>query len=164
MRKFYGQIIDLLMKAVKLARATGIQNLFQPGLIKEMIIADALGHELITTKRGADARNPSDHSAVYEYLSFVEGGSGQLDRMFKEPAEKRQTSLNRIRRNSSIYFAVFYKANQVKLKTVYKIEPDVVLKEAENKLDRSRNAISHIAFSEDWIKQNGAVIYKDADV
>ena len=86
----YGKIISLVRKASKLARSVGIQNILQPGLIKEMIIAELLGHELITTKRNADAMDPDNPSIVYEYLSCKEGGAGQLDRMFKEPEEKKE--------------------------------------------------------------------------
>lgn len=46
----YRKIIALVIKAAKLARTVGIHNLLQPGLVKEMIIADLLGHELITTR------------------------------------------------------------------------------------------------------------------
>lgn len=51
-----------------------------------MIIADILGHELIHSKRDADARARDDPDEKYEYPSCKEGGSGQLDRMFREPA------------------------------------------------------------------------------
>ncbi len=47
----YHQIIDLVLKASKLAQAIGISNLFQPGLVKEIIIADILEHQLIHSKR-----------------------------------------------------------------------------------------------------------------
>ena len=56
----YRQIIALVLKASELARSVGIPNLLQPGLVKEMIIADILGHELITSKRDADARDPNE--------------------------------------------------------------------------------------------------------
>ena len=67
-----------------------------------MIIADPLGHDLITSKRDADACDPNDPTIKYEYLSCKEGGSGQLDRMFKEPPEKRAESLARITRNAMV--------------------------------------------------------------
>ena len=72
--KVYRKTIDLVIRAAELARTVGIHNLLQTGLVKEMIIADILGHELITTKRNADACNPNDPSEVYEYLSCKEGG------------------------------------------------------------------------------------------
>ena len=101
-RQIYGRIIDLVLKAADLARSVGINNLLQPGLVKEMIIADILGHELIHTKRDADAHAVGDPRIRFEYLSCKEGGSGQLDRMFKHPSDKRSESLARITRNTKI--------------------------------------------------------------
>jgi len=147
-RDIYRKIIELVLKAAQLARSVGINNLLQPGLIKEMIIADILGHELIHTKRNADAHAPGNPSEKYEYLSCKEGGSGQLDRMFKAPPEKRKESLARISRNHRIYFAVFYEKEQTKCKVIYEIMPDVLLTEAERQLDRSSNDISHVGFTE----------------
>lgn len=84
-RNIHRQIIRLVIQAAELAQTVGIANLLQPGLVKEMIIADILGHELIHSKRDADAHAPGNPDEKYEYLSCKEGGSGQLDRMFKEP-------------------------------------------------------------------------------
>ena len=161
-REIYRKIIELVLKAAKLARSIGITNLLQPGLVKEMIIADILGHALIHSKRDADAHAPSDPNRKYEYLSCKEGGSGQLDRMFKEPADKRAESLRRITRNDKVYFAVFYTDNQTKPKVIYELDPNVVVAEAERQLNRSRNVISHVGFSEDWARRNGTIVYKDS--
>jgi hypothetical protein len=57
--------------------------------------------------------------------------------------------------------AVFYKQNQLKLKTIYELDPGVALEEAERQLDRSRNVISHVGFSIKWAAQNGKVVYED---
>ncbi len=162
-REIIRRIIGLVVKAQELARSIGIANLLQPGLIKEMIIADVLGHELISSKREADACDPNDSSIKYEYLSCKEGGTGQLDRMFKEPQVKRAESLARITRNRKVYFAVFYKQNQIKLKAIYELEPSVVLEETERQLDRSRNVISHVGFSINWAARNGKLVYQDKD-
>jgi hypothetical protein len=83
--------------------------------------------------------------------------------MFKEPADKRAESLNRIWRNRKVYLAVFYASNQTKIKIIYELEPSVVVAEAERQLDRSRNAISHVGFSENWARQNGVVVYEDGE-
>lgn len=117
-RELYRKIIELVLKAAELARSIGISNLLQPGLVKEMIIADLLGHELIHSKRDADAHAVGNPREKYEYLSCKEGGTGQLDRMFKEPPHKRAESLRRITRNHKVYFAVFYAANQTKCKVI----------------------------------------------
>lgn len=154
------RIIKLVINAQELALKIGIPNILQPGLVKEMIMAETLGHELIHSKRDADACDPDDPSIKYEYLSCYEGGSGQLDRMFKEPQEEREKSLYRIWRNKKIYLAIFLKSNPLKIKVIYEIEPKVLVKETERQLDRSRNAISHVGFSENWAIDNGKVVYK----
>jgi len=158
-QKVIAEIIKLVIKAQELALSIGIPNLLQPGLVKEMIISEALGHELITSKRDADARDKNDPSIKYEYLSCYEGGTGQLDRMFKAPPAKRAESLTRITRNKKIYLAIFYKKNPLKIKVIYEIEPNVLLRETERQLDRSSNVISHVGFSENWAQSNGQVVF-----
>lgn len=160
-QKVISEIIKLVIKAQELALSIGIPNLLQPGLVKEMIISEALGHELITSKRDADARDKKDPSIKYEYLSCYEGGTGQLDRMFKAPPDKRAESLSRITRNKEIYLAIFYKKNPLKIKVIYEIEPNVLLRETERQLDRSSNDISHVGFSENWAKENGRAVFQD---
>ena len=153
------RIISLVIKAQELALKIGIPNILQPGLVKEMIIADTLGHNLIHSKRDADACDPNNPGIKYEYLSCYEGGTGQLDRMFKEPTEEREKSLSRVWRNKKIYFAIFYTENPLKIKTIYEIEPEVWVEQTERQLDRSRNSISHVGFSENWAKENSRVVY-----
>ncbi|MGL4593204.1 MAG: hypothetical protein ACRC2T_17620 [Thermoguttaceae bacterium] len=159
--EIYRQIVSLVLKAAELARSIGISNILQPGLVKEMMIADILGHDLISSKRDADACSRTNPNEKYEYLSCKEGGSGQLDRMFKEPPEKREESLLRITRNKKIYLAIFYKNNQTQCKVIYELEPSDVCVETVRKLERSRNSISHVGFSEKWAKQYGRVVYHD---
>ncbi|MFH1001376.1 MAG: hypothetical protein V1783_11125 [Bacteroidota bacterium] len=160
-QKIISKIIELVIKAQELALSIGIPNILQPGLVKEMIISKTLGHELITSKRDADACDKKDPSIKYEYLSCYEGGTGQLDRMFKSPADKRAESLYRITRNKMIYLAIFYKKNPLKIKIIYEIQQGVLLKETERQLNRSSNKISHVGFSEEWAKEHGRVIYQD---
>lgn len=160
-KKIISKIVELVIKAQELALSIGISNILQPGLVKEMIISEILGHELITSKRGADARNRNNPKFRYEYLSCYEGGTGQLDRMFKAPPEKRAESLYRITRNKTIYLAIFYKKNPLKVKVIYEVRPNVLLKETEDQLDRSSNLISHVGFSEDWAKLHGNIVYQD---
>ena len=159
-QKIISEIIKLIIKAQALASSIGIPNLLQPGLVKEMIIAETLGHALIASKRDADARDKNNPAIKYEYLSCYEGGTGQLDRMFKSPPDKRAESLSRITRNRKIYLAIFYKKNPLKIKVIYEIQPDVLLKETERQLDRSSNDISHVGFSEGWAEENGHIVFQ----
>jgi len=158
------KIITLITKAHYLAKRIGINNILQPGLVKEMIIADKLGHNLIVSKRDADACDKSDPNIKYEYLSCKEGGTGQLDRMFKKPEEKRKESLKRITRNNKIYYAVFYKSDQIKVKEIYAIEPDILLQETKRQLDRSSNDISHVSFPITWVKEHGQLVYQNGSL
>ncbi len=160
-QKIISKIIELIIKAQKLALSIGIPNILQPGLVKEMIISEILGHKPISSKRDADACDRNNPEIKYEYLSCYEGGTGQLDRMFKSPADKRAESLYRITRNKMIYSAIFYKKNPLKIKIIYEIQPSVLLKETERQLDKSSNKISHVGFSEEWAKLNGKIVYQD---
>jgi hypothetical protein len=47
LNQFIRRIIKLVMQAQELASQIGISNILQPGLVKEMIIAETLGHKLI---------------------------------------------------------------------------------------------------------------------
>lgn len=161
-QKVYRKIVDLVLEAAKLARSVGIHNILQPGLVKEMIIADLLGHDLIHSKRDSDACAPGDPGTKYEYLSCKEGGTGQFDRMFKSPQEKRAESFRRITRNCQIYFAVFFEEEQTKCKVIYELDTTLVLQETERQLNRSRNAISHVGFSEKWARENGRIVYQSS--
>lgn len=155
------QIVHLVKQAFELAKSVGIPNLLQPGLVKEMIIAEILGHEVIVSKRDADARDPDNPNITYEYLTCKEGGSGQLDRMFKHPPEKREQSLQRITRNSKVYLAIFYADNQIKVRSIYEVEPKVLAQEAIKRLERSTNQISHFGISEAWARRNGTLVFRD---
>lgn len=156
------QIIQLVVQAQTLATKIGIPNILQPGLIKEMIIAQILDHEIIHSKRDADACDPVNRSLKFEYLSCLEGGSGQIDRMFKEPEEKRLESLKRIRRNHRVFLAVFYKTAPLVVKTIYELTTEVIIAETERQLDRSENNIAHVGFSEVWAEKNGKIVFQSA--
>lgn len=72
----YRPLISLVKEAFALARTLGIPDLLQPGLAKELIIAEILGHEVNLAKRQHDAYDPDNPSVKYEYLSCKEGGAG----------------------------------------------------------------------------------------
>lgn len=153
------KIVALVKEAQKVAAELGYTNLFQPGLVKEIIVGAALGHEVHTTKHEADAWDPNDPSKLYEYLSCWEGGTFQLDRMFKNPEEKKKRSLMRIIRNDCFYCAVFQQESPLDIKVIYKVPTDKILKETERQLAASSNDISHVGFTIKWAKANGEEVY-----
>jgi len=160
---YISQIVDFIRKAQELASKHGIRNLLQPGMVKELIIADILGHEVHKTKHEPDAWDPNDPTKKYEYLTCFEKGTFQLDRMFKRPRIKREKSLERVTRNSAIYCAVFEEENPLNILCIYRVDVTVFLSEVERQLNTSRNAISHVGITIKWCKDNGEIVYrKDA--
>ncbi len=153
------QIINYVRKAQEIATEHGFKNLLQPGLVKELAVADILGHEAHRTKHDADAYDPADPSRQFEYLSCFQNGTFQLDRVFKHPPEKRSKSLERIKRNAVVYCVVFDRESPLDVLAIYEIATSVMLTEAERKLDASGNAISHIGFTIKWAQQHGKVVY-----
>jgi hypothetical protein len=155
------RIVVLLKQAQKIATENGFHNLLQPGLVKELIIADILGHNAHKTKHQADAQCFIDPTIKFEYLSCFEYGTFQIDRMFKSPESKRQKSLERITRNTAIYCSIFEKQNPLTVSRIYEVLPEVLLKETERQLNESTNDISHISFSTKWVIENGEKVYAD---
>lgn len=156
------EIVKYIKQAQLIAKEHGFSNLLQPGLIKEMIVADILKHDVHKTKHAADAFDPKDPTIQYEYLTCFEKGSFQLDRMFKHPPEKREKSLLRISRNRAIYCAVFEAENPLTVSVIYEVPVETMLAEAIRILNASTNDISHMGFSPKWASINGKIVYKKA--
>ena len=156
---YISEIVSHVLKAQEIATRHGFKNLLQPGLVKELVFADILGHEVHRTKHEPDAYDASDPSRKFEYLSCFEGGTFQLDRMFSSPPNKRSKSLARISRNAAIYCAVFDKESLLEIIAIYEVPVANMLSEAERQLDVSRNEISHVGFTIKWAKKNGVIVY-----
>lgn len=157
------QIVEYIVKAQEIGTLYGYKNLLQPGMVKELVIGDILGHEVHRTKHEPDAWERDNPEMKYEYLSCVEGGTFQLDRMFKAPIEKREKSLLRISRNSAVFCAIFDKEHPLTVEVIYKLSVETILKETERQLDASSNDISHVGFTKKWCEKNGKVVYKKKD-
>jgi hypothetical protein len=41
--------------------------------------------------------------------------------------------------------------------------PEILLEETERQLDQSRNNISHVGFSETWVRENSKVVYENKE-
>ncbi len=156
---YISQIINYIRKAQEIAAEHGFKNLLQPGLVKELVVADILGHEVHKTKHEPDAFDPANPERKFEYLSCFEGGTFQLDRMFSAPPYKREKSLERITRNTAIYCAVFDKESPLDVLVIYEVPVEAMMREARRQLDASSNEISHIGFTIKWAQQNGKVVY-----
>lgn len=139
------EIVAHIRAAQELATGLGIPNILQPGLVKELILAEALGHTPITSKASADARDAEGR--LYEYLcSLSTSNNFQIDRVTQENRE-------RITRNEAFYFAFF--SDSITLAEICRVATPLVLQEAERQLARSRNDISHLNLSGAWVRRNG---------
>jgi type I restriction-modification system DNA methylase subunit len=100
------KIIENLKDAQDIAQTEfNRQNTLQLGIIKELIMAKILGHQLVPIKADADAKDQKGN--YYEYLtSYVrqarvnKGSSFQIDRI-------TPSNLGRITRNKCFYFGFF---------------------------------------------------------
>ena len=134
----------------------GIPNILQPGIIKELIMAEILGHKLIPQKDSADAKD--SNGDTYEYLASIrrvnvttnKGCSFQLDRV-------TPSNLGRVTRNKAFYFGVF--RDHLQVEEIWKVEIPVVLKEVKRQLDKCKNDIAHVNFLLKWLETNGAKVY-----
>lgn len=67
------ELIELLRSAQHIAlEKHGVPNILQPGAIKELIMAEILGHDLIPQKDSADAMDKDGQT--YEYLASAYSG------------------------------------------------------------------------------------------
>lgn len=159
-------ILSLAEKLQEACSSLGF-NPFQPGAIKELKMANILGHNWVKCKKKADACSRSNPNDVYEYLSGTENGSGQIDRFFKdgigEQHEKHMQSVERITRNKSFYLAYTDKntSKPLHILRIYEVAPEKILQSAEDQLSKSINLISHISFDEKFAVANGKLVYKD---
>jgi hypothetical protein len=97
--------------------------------VKELILAEALGHTPITSKARADAQDAEGR--LYEYrCSLSSSNNFQMDRVTLR-------NRGRITRNEAFYFAFF--SDPITIVEIYRVETSLVLQEAERQLVRSRN-------------------------
>jgi hypothetical protein len=137
-------ILHHIREAQRLAEKHGIKNILQPGIVKELILAAELGHEVIPTKADADARDAAGH--LYEYLcSLKTSNNFQIDRVTDE-------NLGRISRNRAVYCAFFLDA--LTLADIYVLDPALLLTEVKRQLAASKNTISHINLPGGWVRRN----------
>ncbi len=158
---------SLLEEATLLARKFGVDNITQPGLIKEIIMAQKLEHSVIFDKHLPDAIDADGN--YYEYLSCQNPDDKSdsaknfaIDCMFSRPENDFQGSLNRIRRNKTIYCGVF---KGVFLEEIWEVGVEVFLNKTVNNLVRrdkdgtSKNREHTVNYSLKWVKSVGTKVY-----
>lgn len=149
------KVIKLLKAAQRFAKKIGINNISQPEIVKEMIMADILGHKLNPVKKQHDAQDPNDSNITYEYLSCLEGKSFQFDRV----GEKNLN--DKVLRNKYVYCAVFDKEELLEVLRIYKLNPLPLYHNLLEKYRRSSASSRHVGITEKEIVENnfGELVY-----
>lgn len=153
------EIVDLATQLYRVVResnngdpAETNVNIFQPGLVREFIIALHLGHSVNTNKRECDAVS-NDRTELYEYLTAFGENNFQIDRVITDP-QQRVNQLDRISRNHKIYFASFNEQD-LSLITIWEIHNvDHMRDEADSQLNTAATnnvQIKHLTFSRRWL-------------
>ena len=151
------ELFVLLKEAQQIAlEKHGIPNILQPGVIKELMMAEILEHDLIPQKDSADAKDKNGKS--YEYLASIrrvnvttnKGCSFQMDRV-------TPSNLNRVIRNKAFYFGIF--KDHLEVEEIWKVETPVVLAEVKRQLGKCKNDIAHVNFLLNWLKENGTKVF-----
>lgn len=155
--------IEYLSKAQDLFRNAGIDNITQPGIIKEVIMAEKLGHKVVKNKHLPDA---TDGENYYEYLSCQEktskkgkkSGTFAIDCMFSD-LERKPASLERITRNKSFYCGVF---EGLTLKYIYQVKTESFLEYTDQNLIRrgskSKNEEHTVNYPLSWVMKTGKIV------
>ena len=150
-------IVELLREAQVLAlQGFGISNILQPGIIKELIMANVLGHQIIPQKDASDAKDKDGN--MYEYLASInrievrtnKGCSFQIDRIVKN-------NLSRVTRNKAFFFGIF--KDHLELEEIWEIDIPTVLEEVQRQLASCKNEIAHVNFLLKWVKENGGKVF-----
>lgn len=151
------ELIDFLKEAQRIAlEKHGVPNILQPGVIKELMMAEILGHDLIPQKDYADAKDKNGNT--YEYLASIrrvnvttnKGCSFQMDRV-------TLNNLNRVTRNKAFYFGIF--KDHLDVEEIWKVEIPIVLAEVKRQLEKCKNEIAHVNFLLKWLEGNGARVF-----
>jgi len=94
LNQFIRRIIKLVMQAQELASQIGISNILQPGLVKEMLIAETLGHKLIYSKRDSDAATlitQISNMNIFPATKAVQGNLTECSNHPKKQEKNRST-------------------------------------------------------------------------
>ena len=151
------ELVNLLKEAQRIAlEKHRVPNILQPGIIKELMMAEILGHDLIPQKDSADAKDKDGN--CYEYLASIrrvnvirnKGCSFQMDRV-------TPGNLNRVTRNKAFYFGIF--KDHLEVEEIWKVDIPVVLSEVKRQLLKCRNDIAHVNFLLGWLENNGTKVF-----
>lgn len=152
------QAANQIVEAVKVFQKYGQSNPLQPGFLKEFVMAQILGHEVVIDKHLADGVLGDN---FFEYLTCSSGAKTQtfaFDGMKNGDDDSMYKSLSRISRNKEVIFAVFNGLIPVEM---YKVNSSVVYDFVKCNLigrKNSKNNEHTVNISLKWVKENCEVV------
>lgn len=172
--KINEEIFKYIEKINTLAKKANYNNISQSGLIKEIIIASILKHNVIQEKHLPDAYDPNNKNNKFEYLTCQSGKSYAIDGMFSRPESAKNKSLKRITRNKCFYCAEF---NGWELLSIWEVPTECFYKKCnddlirrdgpsakrKNKKGKNINREHTLNFSRKWVENNGKLIWRKND-
>ena len=125
-------------------------NPFQPGFIREVILANALGHEVNCDKKGVDATESNGDKT--EYKTWKTGSWAKLN------AQAEQGYKHLIHGEKFQYFAEF--SSPFVIDKVWRVAIDKVKEFCKDFMARTKKKKGHITFnfSNKWVKDNGELV------
>ena len=151
------EILDLLKEAQRIATDRyGIANILQPGVIKELIMAEILGHTLIPQKDLPDAKD-ADGKFV-EYLASIRRVTGKTNRGCSFQMDRvTPNNLTRVTRNAKFYFGIF--RSHLDIEQIWEVESSLILEEVKRQLEGCKNDIAHVNFLLKWLEREGRLVF-----
>tara|TARA_B100000674_G_C37813878_1_gene902419 strand:- start:618 stop:1166 length:549 start_codon:yes stop_codon:yes gene_type:complete len=127
----------------------GVSDITLKGRIREIMIAEKLGHSIIVNSKKADAND--EFGNQFEYLTSLQGNF-QMTHMTEDNSEAK------VLRNKSIYCAQF--ETPVSISEIWEIEPKIYMQKMATRrpwpTDRQNNFTVRI----NWVRENGRCVYK----
>jgi len=125
-------------------------NPFQPGFIREVILANALGHKVNCEKKGGDATESNGDKT--EYKTWKTGSWAKLN------AQAEQGYEHLIHGDKFQYFAEF--SSPFVIDKVWRVAIDKVKRFCKDFMARTKKVKGHITFnfSNKWVESNGKIV------
>lgn len=125
-----------------------VNDISLKGRIGEMLIAEILGHKILTGSKGADAID--DEGNEYEYLSSLHG-KFQMTHMTEE------NSHNKVFRNKAIYCALF--ENPASIQEIWEIEPEDYMKRMNTRRPWPEDQQNNFTVPLKWVREVGERVF-----
>lgn len=141
----------------------GIENILQPGVLKEMVLADILGHRINPVKHQCDAFDQEGNQV--EYLTSLVRTSGTNQGCSFQFSSIHEGNMYRVERNTHVYFGVFL--NLLEVSEIWKASSSDVAIEVRRQLcakPRVRDTkVNHASLKLEWVRLKGERVWSSQE-